>query len=500
MLPALPMSSSGTISDGGGRRIQALDANGQELSGVIRALAVQFGLQYQIDPSVRGIVNARLRNTTLSEALNTILPQGVTYELAAGVLRVTPARMETKIFSLDYVAISRFGTASTVIQRRLGGAGSGFGNQGSFAGGAGGAGSGVGGAGGFGGGADVISATSVANAWDDIRVAVEALVFETSGTAPQQSGTGAIPGMAGAAGGAGGQAFSRTMPDGRRLIINPMAGTIAVTALPSTLSQVESFIKVFESSIQRQVLIEAKIVEVNLERTFEFGIDWNVVANAGRIQFKNAPRATNAAAASSVELTLSGGAGQISAVLNALQSQGNVKVLSSPRVSALNNQRAVFNVTTQEIFFTSSTTVTGAGTGAPITQSSVTPTPVNVGIVLDVLPQIGADNQVTMNIRPVVTSVARLAEFAQADGTVIKAPVIDTRESDTMARLRAGETIIIGGLMQTRSERTRSGVPGLSAIPLLGRLFTRYNDVEKKAELVIFLTPTIIAGQPPAAQ
>ena len=493
MLPSLPMSSAGSISDGGGRRIQALDATGQELPGVIRALAVQFGLQYQIDPSVRGVVNARLRNTTLSEALNTILPQGVTYELAAGVLRVMPARLDTKIFSLDYVAISRFGTASTVIQRRLG---SGFGAQGQ-AGFAGAGGGGVGGAGGFGGGADVISATSVANAWEDIRVAVEALVFESPSNAPMQSGQPTVPG---GNAGMGGQAFSRTTPDGRRLIINPMAGTIAVTALPSTLSQVESFIRTFESSIQRQVLIEAKIVEVNLERSFEFGIDWNIVANAGRVEFKNPPRSNTAAASPSVELTLSGGAGKINVVLNALATQGNVKVLSSPRVSALNNQRAVFNVTTQEIFFSSSTTVSGAGGGNSITQTSVTPTPVNVGIVLDVLPQIGADNSVTMNIRPVVTSVARTAEFIQQDGTTFKAPVIDTRESDTMARLRAGETIIIGGLMQTRSERVRSGVPVLSSIPLLGRLFTRYSDVEKKAELVIFLTPTIIAGQPPAAR
>jgi MSHA biogenesis protein MshL len=276
-----------------------------------------------------------------------------------------------------------------------------------------------------------------------------------------------------------------------------MSGTITVTSFPASLAQVESFIRTFESSIQRQVLIEAKIVEVNLERSFEFGIDWNIVANAGRIQFRNQPR-TSATTPASVELTLSAGPGQISAVLNALTTQGNVRVLSSPRVSALNNQRAVFNVTTQEIFFSSSTIVTGGGTGAPVTQTQVTPTPVNVGIVLDVLPQIGADNSVTMNIRPVVTEVARTATFSQ-DGTSFTAPVINTRESDTMARLRAGETVIIGGLMQTRSERVRSGIPVLSSIPLLGRLFTRYNDVERKLELVIFLTPTIIAGQPPAA-
>jgi type II secretory pathway component GspD/PulD (secretin) len=199
-----------------------------------------------------------------------------------------------------------------------------------------------------------------------------------------------------------------------------------------------------------------------------------------------------------VEFTLSGGPGQITAVLNALSSQGDVRVLSSPRVSALNNQRAVFDVTTGEIVFNVTQTPFTNPNGSTTFQSQVTPTQVNVGIVLDVLPQIGADNTVTMNIRPVVTSVARTATFTTSEGALFQAPVIDTRESDTMARLRAGETIIIGGLMQTRREKLRSGVPVLRDIPLLGRLFTSYSEVEKKAELVIFLTPTIIAGQPAA--
>jgi len=138
--------------------------------------------------------------------------------------------------------------------------------------------------------------------------------------------------------------------------------------------------------------------------------------------------------------------------------------------------------------------------GQPTFVTQVTPQQINVGIVLDVLPQIGSDNAVTMNIRPVVTSVRETKRFTGADGSIFEAPVIDTRESDTMARLRAGETIIIGGLMQTRHEKVQSGVPGLRSIPLLGRLFTSYRDVERKAELVIFLTPTIISGQPGAAR
>lgn len=492
-LPSLPpLSADGAISDGSAPRLQGLDATNQDLGAVVRVLATKFGLQYNIDPSVRGTVNTRLRNSTLSEALNAIIPPGVTYEIKNGVLRVGPARMETRIFSLDYVAISRVGTASTVIQRRLG--------NGSLGGGAIGAAGGQGQSGSLslaGGGADVISAVSVANAWDEIRIAVEALLFESAPAAASPQADAASSSFAGA----GGRPYSRTTQDGRKMIINPMSGTITVSSFPAQLEQIEAFIKTFESSIQRQVLIEAKIVEVNLEQSFEFGIDWNVVSRAGTAGLSVRSNPASPTTRGNVEFTLTGGPGQISAILNALSTQGNVKVLSSPRVSALNNQRAVFDVTTGEIVFNLTRQPVFGPNGTIVSyESQVTPTQVNVGIVLDVLPQIGADNTVTMNIRPVVTSVARTAQFTSPDGTLFQAPVIDTRESDTMARLRAGETIIIGGLMQTRSERVRSGVPGLRSIPLLGRLFTTYKNVERKAELVIFLTPTIIAGQPPAGR
>jgi MSHA biogenesis protein MshL len=486
-LPALPaLSTSGTISERpNGPRVQDLTAVNQDVGTVVRALAKQFGMQYQIDPGVRGMVNTTIRNATLPEALAMILPQGVTYQIANGVIRVAPARMETRIFSLDYVALSRVGTASTVIQRRLGstGVGNGGGNTGGGQGGAN---------GGIGGGADVISAVSVADVWEEIRVAVEALVFDEAATSAAAPAAGAA--LQGATGGSGGRPFSRNAPDGRRLIINPIAGTITVSSLAPHLEQIETFIRTFEASIQRQVLIEAKIVEVNLDRESEFGINWDVVATNASGSFSPGGAGQN-----NISLRLRAGNTQINAVLTALQSQGNVQVLSSPRVSALNNQRAVFNVTRGEIVFSLTQTPITNPNGSTSFSTTVNPTQVNVGIVLDVLPQIGADNTVTMNIRPVVTSVARTASFT-VDGNTLQAPVIDTRESDTMARLRGGETIVIGGLMQNRRERVRSGVPILMSIPLLGRLFSRTRDVESKAELVIFLTPTIIAGQPPAAR
>lgn len=506
-LPSLPAISSGaSIAErGAAPRLSTLSAVNQDVAVVVRELATKFGLQYQIEPGVRGIVNATLRNKTLPEALAAVMPQGVSYQIQDGIIRVGPARIMTRIFTMDYVALSRVGTASTLIQRRLGA---------NAINGATGIGT-VGvvplspqntalGAAGLGAGADVITAVSIADAWEEVRVAAEALVFDSPATGAQAQ---QIPGSALGAGiGSAGRPFSRVAPDGRRLIINPMSGTVTVAAFPLQLEQVDLFLRAFEASIQRQVLIEAKIVEVNLDRSFEFGIDWNVIARSGssalRLSSTLPPRLPSDPATQpprgNVEFTLSGGSGQISVVLNALETQGDVRVLSSPRVSALNNQRAVFDVTTGEIVFNVSQTLvanpTPGGSATPITQ--VTPQQVNVGIVLDVLPQIGADNTVTMNIRPVVTSVARTATFTGPDGTVFSAPVIDTRETDTMARLRAGETIIIGGLMQTRREKVRGGIPGLMDIPLLGALFTTRRDVDRKAELVIFLTPTIIAGQP----
>jgi len=503
-VPALPTlnadaSLAGEVSSG--PRVASLTAVNQDLPVVLRELAGKFGLQYHIDPGIHGTVNTTLRDKTLPEALAAIVPAGVSYQVQNGVLRVAPARVATRIFSLDYVALSRVGTASTIIQRRLGNA-----SFNSNAVGAGGASFGLAGAG-SGGGADVISAVSVADVWEEIRVAVEALLFQSN--VPNTERQTQSAGLTGGGIGSAGRPYSRVGEDGRRLIINPISGTITVSGFPGDLDQIETFIRAFESSIQRQVLIEAKIVEVNLDRSFQFGIDWNLLASRGTTALgvastlpTRAPRAPGGAPTGNVELTLTGGSGKITAVLNALSSQGDVRVLSSPRVSALNNQRAVFDVTTGEIVFNVTQTPIISPNGTTTFQSQVTPTQVNVGIVLDVLPQIGSDNTVTMNIRPVVTSVARTATFTVpgGDGAVVQAPVIDTRESDTMARLRAGETIIIGGLMQTRREKVRSGVPGLMNIPLLGRLFTNYNDVERKAELVIFLTPTIIAGQPVATR
>ena len=496
VLPGLSMTQ---ISDGNGsKRMQQFEAVGQDMRTVLKGLAQSYNMNLQLDPDVTGLVTTKLENVTLEEALASIVtPHGFTYSLTDGVLRVGGARVQTRMFTLDYVAVSRFGSSNTVIQRRIGAVSTG--GQASFGGGSGG---------------DQISSVAVADLWEEIRVALEGLVFDAdiiaaaSGTAPitaqtqPQQGSPVVPGGGSTMGGqvqGGSRAFSRTSSSGRKLILNPVAGTIMVTAPPAKLAEVAAFISAFEGSVQRQVLIEAKIVDVTLTRESQFGIDWQSVMRIGKLAAGIGQN--NAPAAGGFTFTLSGGGTQVNAVLRALQAQGDVNVLLSPRISALNNQPAIFNVTTDEVVFNvTRQPILGPNGGTIGFNQQIVPQQISVGLVLHVVPQVGANNTVTMNVRPHITNVARFESIKLDDGSEARAPVIDTRETDTMVRLRGGETVVIGGLMQNRISKERSGVPGLQNIPGIGKIFTSVRDVTEKAELVIFITATIIAAQLPGGQ
>lgn len=488
-LPDLPVEQ--IRSEDGGRLIERLETQGDDVRLILRSIAQSYGLGYEIAPAVRGPVSVSLANATLEQALDAVvLPLGHTYTVQGNVLRVGPARFETRIFGLDFISLSRLGTGTTTVQRRLGPTGGRLGSAGSQAA------TGIGGLGGPGGG-DAIVTSQVSDLWREITVALEALIFSSSGLTDLD---GLDPG--GQAGGVAGQirsapgAVSRVDSAGRQLIVNPIAGTVLVTATPDELDSVETYVQAFESAIQRQVRIEAKFVEVVLDRDFEFGIDWSVIQRVGDVAFRSN---ADPLGQSGVQFVLGSGGQQISAVLEALETQGDVSVLSSPTISTLNNQRAVFNVTTDEIFFAVTRQPIFGPTGATIGfDTQVETQPIAVGIVMDVLPQISADNTITMNVRPMVTNLVRVEEITQ-EGATATAPVVDRREIDTMVRARTGETIVIGGLIQTRRERRRTGVPVLMDIPVLGALFGRTRDTERRGELVIFITPMIIANTAPVA-
>ncbi len=497
-LPALPVAQ---VTEAGKStpRIQRFDAVDQDLRTALRGLAQSFALGLEIDPDVHGLVNTRLENVTLDEALGSLLARhSYAYQIQGGVLRVTGSRMQSKTFSLDYVSLSRFGSTSTQLTTGIGSGVQLGGQQ-------------LGGTSAGAGGSVSIQSTTAANLWQDIRIALEALVFydavtdtttrqitsvaSTETTVPVagqfQGGapTNVANSVLGAAAGAPG-ATAKTSSDGRRLIINPLAGSVFVTAPPSTLALVESYISSFQASVQRQVLVEAKIVRVSLNREFRFGINWQLLTSRAKLNLGPAPTSTN-----TVSLTFGGGSSKVTVALEALESQGDVAVLSSPMITALNNQIAVFDATDAEVFFAvTSTPIIGPNGGIVAVNTQAVPQQISVGIVLNILAQIGADGIITMQVRPQLSEVARIDSFVTAEGTKITAPIITRRETDTMARVRGGETIVIGGLTQTRRDKSSSGVPGLRRLPGVGGLFGGRSEVDEKDELVIFLTPTIIVG------
>jgi MSHA biogenesis protein MshL len=487
------------------RRVNLNAQPGSSIAQVAQKLGAEFGLNVTVDPEVRGTIAANLKDVTLSEALQEVVRKnGYTYQLQGRMLRVTPLRLNTRIFTLDYVALTRVGTANTVIQRRLssgtvaspsvGGLSTATtgGNLSSV------------------GGGDVIAATNVSDLWTELRVTLSGMLSRGSGLAAPNGPNGApgAPASGGTAsvaqqgGGLTLGAFAQSWADGTVLTLSPASGLITVTASDDQLAEIETYIEAFQSSVLRQVLIEAKIVEIQLTKSLQFGVDWSVVAKSGKSAFTLSNPATGTTGATgNILFSLTGGSTEINAVLSALSTQGDVNVLQNARTSALNNQRAVFDVTTDEVFFANvRQPITGPTGGVIGFNNQVTAQTISVGIVLDVLPQISSDNILTMNIRPVVTSLDRVETFTASDGTSARFPVTSRREGDTMARVRNGETIIIGGLLQTQRTRNVSGVPILRSIPLLGKLFQHIDETERRVELVVFLTPTVITGQPGAGR
>lgn len=286
--------------------------------------------------------------------------------------------------------------------------------------------------------------------------------------------------------------------DGRSVIISPQAGLVTVRGLPSEITAVKKFISDTETHLHRQVIIEAKIMEVTLNDEYQQGVHWNeVLGSLGSTDF------TFSTSGNIAGNTISGNIGgatsmsfsgpDFSGVIDLLQTQGNVQVLSSPRITATNNQKAVIKVGEDEYFVTdvSSTTTTGTST---TTTPEVELTPFFSGIALDVTPQIDKDGNVILHVHPSVTVTDEQNKFIQLGGQELILPLAQSRvrESDTIIRAKSGEIVVIGGLIETYQIDQESKTPLLGDIPFLGNLFKSVSQVTQKRELVILLKPVVI--------
>ncbi|EPX9365585.1 pilus (MSHA type) biogenesis protein MshL [Aeromonas veronii] len=296
--------------------------------------------------------------------------------------------------------------------------------------------------------------------------------------------------------------------DGRAVITSPQAGLVTIRAYPKELKAVREFLNQSESHLKRQVVLEARIIEVALNEGYEQGVDWSGLSaswdggkgitgggSAANSQLPTTPNQIFTALGGGAGFTISDG--NFNVAVNLLKTQGDVNTLSSPRVTATNNQKAVIKVGTDEYFVTnaSTTTVTSTGTAEPIVTPNVELTPFFSGIALDVTPQIDEEGRVLLHIHPSVIDTEEQKKIINV-GTAkpLELPLAKSsiRESDTVVQANNGDIIVIGGLMKTDKQEIVSKVPLLGDIPWVGEAFTNRRESTKKVELVIMLKPTVV--------
>jgi MSHA biogenesis protein MshL len=451
-----------------------ISANQTEARDFFAGLVEGTPYSVAVHPQVSGNIALDLKQVSLSEVFELVSElYGYHVERNGSVFRIYPSGMRTETFPVNYLMMTRDGaTQSSIVS---GGVSSQDGNRAngnnvnSFGGNQLTGGNQYGNSGNLNTNTNSSNGTNIltrtrTDFWKDLKETLQSLIGEQ---------------------------------DGRAVIVSPQAGLVTVRAMPDEIRAVQSFLQLTEQTVQRQVVLEARIIEVTLNDEYQQGIDWTKIANSSRlgpISFSGM-NVGNAISNSLGGVTgLSFETGSFSSVLTLLSTQGNMQVLSSPRVTATNNQKAVIKVGDDEYFVTdvsSQSTITAATTS---TGPNIELTPFFSGIALDVTPQIDADGGVLLHVHPSVIETQEQEKVVTLNEERFVLPLAQSniRESDTVIHARTGEIVVIGGLMQTIINETHSKTPLLGSIPLFGELFKNRRESEQKKELVILLKPTVV--------
>ncbi len=448
-----------------------VSATSVEAKDFFTAIVEGSAYSIAIHPDVNGSVSLNLSDVTLTEVLAVVQDiYGYDIRVNGNIIQVYPAGIRTETIALNYLFLKRFGSSSTTINS--GGVSENDPNNGNN------------------------NSNNGSNSSNNNR---------NSSSQNNQSDQGS----------SGINLYTQNESDfwtelketltafvgtggGRSVIISPQAGLVTVRGLPVEITAVKNFIKETETHLHRQVIIEAKIMEVTLSDEYQQGIHWNeVLGSVGDTDFTFATSGNIAGnvisnnIVGSTSLSFSGP--DFSGVIDLLQTQGNVQVLSSPRITATNNQKAVIKVGEDEYFVTevSSTTTTGTST---TTTPEVELTPFFSGIALDVTPQIDAEGGVILHVHPSVTVTEEQNKNIQIGAIELVLPLAQSRvrESDTIIRAKSGEIVVIGGLIETYTIDKESKTPLLGDIPFVGELFKSKSEKTQKRELVILLKPVVI--------
>lgn len=461
------------------------------------SLVQDTAINMVVHPDVAGNISLSLKSVTVPEVLEVVREvYGYEYEPRGNGYIVLPARLQSRVFEVDYLHLQRVGESRTRV-----------------------------------------------NAGD--------LTSSENGSSQSNSGSGGSGGEDGESGGGSSgrsEAFTsrvrtRTESDywaeldralvaivgdgpGRSVIVSPQSSTVVVRALPSEMRDVQRYLDAVQGAVTRQVILEARIIEVTLNDKFQAGINWAQVVDSGagiigqtgggaifgpdgRSEIggntgsldPNNPSLPDGTATSAFGGVFSIGwqRGDFSAFVELLKQQGDVRVMSSPRVSATNNQKAVIKVGSDEFFVTG---ISGAqnqsvGNQTQQTDPSLELTPFFSGISLDVTPQISEDGEVLLHVQPTISEVQDQTKLIVVGDRDYRLPlaVSAVRQSDSIVRASNGQLVVIGGLMQDSETRQNARTPFLGAIPVLGHLFRQTRNTGRKTELVILLRPTVVEGR-----
>ncbi|MEX2205333.1 MAG: pilus (MSHA type) biogenesis protein MshL [Myxococcota bacterium] len=436
-------------------------------------------LNLTMDERLSGSITLSLKNVSVEDVLSALADvYGYSWERRAYGFHVGGADIQTRVFQVDYLDLKRVGQSETRVSSGEVSSPASSGND-------------------YEGDNAVISSSQQQQTVSGSVVTTDS---STDFWASLQASLGAIVGAG----------------EGRSVVVSPTAGVVVVRALPAELNEVGAFLRQAQQNLARQVILEAKIIEVTLDDGFQAGINWalitqdailtqtgggsllaNGVSEIGGNTGTIGPTVGDMPSGSDVSAF--GGAftaamqfGDFSAFVELLETQGRVHILSSPRVSAMNNQKAVIKVGTDEFFVTDVSTTTVAST-SPIVTPDITLTPFFSGIALDVTPQISAGGEIVLHIHPSISLVEDQTKTIIVGDTEQTLPLARStiRETDSVVRAQSGQVIVLGGLMQDRQKVLHAGTPWLDRIPFAGFLFRHQKDASDKTELVILVRAVV---------
>jgi len=456
---------SGTLSAAGVAAPSAsfsFSADGVPIKQALMLFARANNLNIVPDLDIEGEITVDFRELPLDLAMGALLEANGYYFTREGLLLRVRNR-ETRLFHIDYIHSTRSGQGSSAVQISSGGGGSG---------GSGGSAGGAGGGSNSEGSTMTVTNNSTINFWGELNDQLKSMI----------SAKGSFT-------------------------VNSLSGTVLVTDSHRNIETVESFLRTVTKNVVRQVDLDVEIYEITLGKSMQLGINWQRVEEKLDTAFNTIPGTGSlgtdgglivqapifGAAPGAPGIQITHVRGNTAAIIDALAQQGELKIISKPRLRTLNNQPSVVRVGQDLPVFTTQIT-TSPGT-PPLRTSNITVQTVTVGTVLSITPQVSEDGLITLDITPAVSRLVRVDSFTTGTGdsaASASSPVIDIRQASSIVRVRDGSTVIMGGLVQNSMTTTKRKVPLLGDIPLLGRAFSGTYDTSERTELIFFVTPHIV--------